>query len=136
MYVSVEFYFSFESELCNYERFQIDQIPCPHTIAILKVKHVKEFGPHCSDYYKPGTLVKTYELPIISMSNKKDWNVPKSIEEEEVCHRYIKDNQEDLIKGEKRNQAKRYHQAQIIVDDADMRVTIDVSVTFFRRRKT
>ncbi|KAM3362415.1 hypothetical protein P3S68_017269 [Capsicum galapagoense] len=73
-----------ESDLCNCGGFQIDQISYPHAIAVLKSKHVKDYGSYCSEYYKPNTLVKTYEVPIISMPAKKDWDVPKSVNEEEV----------------------------------------------------
>ncbi|KAF3672456.1 hypothetical protein FXO37_07507 [Capsicum annuum] len=61
-----------ESGSCNCGRFQIDQVPCSYAIVILKSKHVKDFGPYCPEYYKPSTLVKTYEVPIISMPGKKD----------------------------------------------------------------
>ncbi|KAM3337565.1 hypothetical protein P3S68_031890 [Capsicum galapagoense] len=61
-----------ESGSCNCARFQIDQIPCAHAIAVLKSKHVKDFGPYCLEYYKPNTLMKTYEVPIIPMPDKKD----------------------------------------------------------------
>ncbi|KAF3614732.1 hypothetical protein FXO37_35836 [Capsicum annuum] len=61
-----------ESGSCNCARFQIDEIPCLHVIAFLKSKHVKEFGSYCSKYYKPTTLVKTYEVSIIPMPDKKD----------------------------------------------------------------
>ncbi|KAM3219017.1 hypothetical protein P3L10_023548 [Capsicum annuum] len=73
-----------KSESCSCWRFQIDQISCAHAIAVLKSKHVKEFGPYCSDYYKPATLVKTYEVPSIPMPDRTDWNVPNSVAKEEV----------------------------------------------------
>ncbi|XP_016553039.1 uncharacterized protein LOC107852498 [Capsicum annuum] len=73
-----------ESESCSRWRFQIDQIPCAHAISILKSKHVKKFGPYCSEYCKPATLVKTYEVSIISMPDRTDWNVPNSVAEQEV----------------------------------------------------
>ncbi|XP_016567034.1 uncharacterized protein LOC107865235 [Capsicum annuum] len=73
-----------ESGSCNCGRFQIDQISYPHAIAVLNTKYVKDFGPYCSEYYKPTTLVKAYEVLIILMSNKKDWDVSTSVDEEEV----------------------------------------------------
>ncbi|XP_016576450.2 uncharacterized protein LOC107874081 [Capsicum annuum] len=60
-----------ESGTCNCARFQIDQIPCAHAIAVLKSKHVKELEEYCSEYYKPNTLVKTYEVSIVPMQDKK-----------------------------------------------------------------
>ncbi|XP_016582010.2 uncharacterized protein LOC107879490 [Capsicum annuum] len=33
---------------------------------------------------RPQTIVKTYKLPIVSMPDKKDWNVPCFVDDEEV----------------------------------------------------
>ncbi|XP_047253651.1 uncharacterized protein LOC124887773 [Capsicum annuum] len=95
-----------ESESCNCERFQIEQIPCAHTIAILKSKHVKEFGPYCSEYYKLATLVKTYEVPIIPMPDRTDWNVPNSVAEEEVLPSIFKRLPGRSKKGRKKKSCK------------------------------
>ncbi|KAM3379229.1 hypothetical protein P3S68_011643 [Capsicum galapagoense] len=73
-----------EKGSCNCARFQIDQISCAYAIAVLKSSHVKDFGEYYSEYYKPNTLVKTYEVPIVSMPDKKDWDVSSSVDEEEV----------------------------------------------------
>ncbi|KAF3677852.1 hypothetical protein FXO37_04626 [Capsicum annuum] len=55
---------------CNWGRFQIDKISCSHAIVVLKSKHITKFCPWCSDEYKPATLVKTYEVPVVLMPNK------------------------------------------------------------------
>ncbi|KAM3338099.1 hypothetical protein P3S68_032425 [Capsicum galapagoense] len=73
----------------NCGRYQIDEIPCPHEIAVFKRKNVnvKEYGRYCSELYRPNTIVKTYELPIVPMSDKKDWNVSFFVDDEEVLPR-------------------------------------------------
>ncbi|XP_016576534.1 uncharacterized protein LOC107874196 [Capsicum annuum] len=55
-------------------RYQIDEILCAHAIAILKSINVdgKEYGRYCSELYRPNTIVKTYELPIVPMPDMKD----------------------------------------------------------------
>ncbi|KAM3343744.1 hypothetical protein P3S68_025834 [Capsicum galapagoense] len=70
----------------NCGRYQIDEILCPHEIAVLKSKNVdvKDYGRYCSELYRSQTIVKTYELPIVPMQDKKDWNVPDFIDDEEV----------------------------------------------------
>ncbi|XP_047253744.1 uncharacterized protein LOC124887867 [Capsicum annuum] len=75
-----------ERGTCNCGRYQIDEIPCPHRIVILKsiTLDVKEYGRYCSELYRPNTIVKTYELPIVSMPDKKDSNVPFFVDDEEV----------------------------------------------------
>ncbi|XP_016544305.1 uncharacterized protein LOC107844384 [Capsicum annuum] len=45
---------------------------------------VKDYGCYCSELYIPNTIVKTYELPIVSMPDMKDWNVPSFVDNEEV----------------------------------------------------
>ncbi|XP_016556070.1 uncharacterized protein LOC107855565 [Capsicum annuum] len=54
-----------ERGTCNCGRYQIDEIPCPHGISLQ-------------------TIVKTYELPIVPMPDKKDWGVPGFVDDEEV----------------------------------------------------
>ncbi|WMV19810.1 hypothetical protein MTR67_013195, partial [Solanum verrucosum] len=64
-----------EQKICTYERFQLDEIPCAHTIAVLKHKNVTDMHPYCSDYYKPDALAKTYEVAMVLMPDKEDWLV-------------------------------------------------------------
>ncbi|XP_016558900.1 uncharacterized protein LOC107858659 [Capsicum annuum] len=75
-----------ERDTCNCGRYQIDEIPCPYGIAVLKSKNVdvKDYSRYFSELYRPQTIVKTYELPIVPMSDKKDWNVLGFVDDEEV----------------------------------------------------
>nr|XP_009599883.1 uncharacterized protein LOC104095443 [Nicotiana tomentosiformis] len=51
---------------CSCGRFQVDELPCPHAWAILKSKFLlPEY--YCSDYYKPKSVVMTYEVPVYLM---------------------------------------------------------------------
>lgn len=68
-----------DRKICNCGRFQIDEIPCTHTIAILKRKNVVDVHPYYSVYYKSERLAKTYEVLMPPMPNKSNWLVPKSI---------------------------------------------------------
>ncbi|XP_047267505.1 uncharacterized protein LOC107869051 [Capsicum annuum] len=73
-----------EHGTCNCDRYKIDEIPCPHIIAVLKTKNVGDYGPYYSKLYRPKTIVKTYELPIVPIPEMKAWNVPQFVEDEEV----------------------------------------------------
>ncbi|KAM3306190.1 hypothetical protein P3S67_013060 [Capsicum chacoense] len=73
-----------DNRACNCSRFQLDEIPCAHASAILKSKHVKEMKSYYSDYYEKETLVKTYEMPLCPMPNKRDWHVPPEVLEDVV----------------------------------------------------
>ncbi|XP_069154487.1 uncharacterized protein [Solanum lycopersicum] len=65
-------------------RFQLDEIPCSHAIAVLKKKNVTDMYPYCSDYYKPDALAKTYEIPMVPMPDNEDWSDPKNVVAETV----------------------------------------------------
>ncbi|XP_016541062.2 uncharacterized protein LOC107841736 [Capsicum annuum] len=75
-----------EHGTCSCCRYQIDEILCAHAIAILKSINidVKEYGRYYSELYYPNTIVKTYELPIIPMSDMKYWIVPDFVDADEV----------------------------------------------------
>ncbi|XP_047256188.1 uncharacterized protein LOC124888948 [Capsicum annuum] len=119
---------------CNCCRFQIDEIPCPHAIAVLKSKHITKFRPWCFDYYKPATLVKTYEVPIVPMLDKKDWHLPKCVEEEEVIPSKYKRPLGRLKKSRCKKTSENYHPVQTIVVNVVEKVIIDVLATSFQRR--
>ncbi|KAG5594184.1 hypothetical protein H5410_035416, partial [Solanum commersonii] len=71
-----------ERKTCSCGRFQHDEIPCAHTMAVLKKKNIKHVHPYCSDYYKHDALTNTYALPIEPMPDKSDWIAPESVLEE------------------------------------------------------
>ncbi|KAH0655594.1 hypothetical protein KY285_030476 [Solanum tuberosum] len=73
-----------ERKECTCGRFQLDEIPCAHAIVVLKDKNVTDMHPYCSDYYKPDTLAKTYEVPMVPMPDKEDWSVPSNVVDETV----------------------------------------------------
>ncbi|KAH0709100.1 hypothetical protein KY284_010527 [Solanum tuberosum] len=73
-----------ERKTCSCGRFQHDEIPCAHAMAVLKKKNIKDVHPYCSDYYKHDALTNTYALPIEPMPDKSDWIAPESVLEEVV----------------------------------------------------
>uniref|UniRef100_M1DWJ9 Zinc finger containing preotein n=1 Tax=Solanum tuberosum TaxID=4113 RepID=M1DWJ9_SOLTU len=74
-----------ERKTCSCGRFQHDEIPCAHSMAVLKKKkNIKDAHPYCSDYYKHDALTNTYALPIEPMPDKSDWIALESVLEEVV----------------------------------------------------
>ncbi|XP_075079747.1 uncharacterized protein LOC107809309 [Nicotiana tabacum] len=49
---------------CSCGRFQVDELACPHTWAVLKSKFLMP-EDYCSDYYKPKSIVLIYEVQCI-----------------------------------------------------------------------
>ncbi|XP_055800422.1 uncharacterized protein LOC129869860 [Solanum dulcamara] len=70
-----------ERKICNCDKFQLEEIPCPHIITILKSKNITNMHPYCSDYYKSKALANTYEVPMVPMPDQKYWSVLKEITE-------------------------------------------------------
>ncbi|WMV54962.1 hypothetical protein MTR67_048347 [Solanum verrucosum] len=72
-----------ENKSCTCKRFQMDGIPCPHAWAVLNNKNMLP-DAYCSDFYKPKTVLKTYEVPVYPLPDVTEWNVPEHIAEEIV----------------------------------------------------
>nr|XP_016509684.1 PREDICTED: uncharacterized protein LOC107827124 [Nicotiana tabacum] len=68
---------------CVCGRFQVDELPCPHAWAVLKSKFLmpKNF---CSNYYKSNFVVMTYDVSVIPLPDRNDWNIPAHVVEEVV----------------------------------------------------
>ncbi|XP_015060438.1 uncharacterized protein LOC107006387 [Solanum pennellii] len=73
-----------ERKTCTCGRFQHDEIPCGHTIAVLKQKNVINLHSYCSNYYKPDAFEKTYEVAMVPMPDKEDWTVSDYVLDEIV----------------------------------------------------
>ncbi|KAH0660247.1 hypothetical protein KY290_029773 [Solanum tuberosum] len=99
-----------ERKQCTCGRFQLDEIPCAHAIAVLKDKNVTDMHPYCSDYYKPDTLAKTYEVPMVPMPDKEDWSVPSNVVDETVWPPRYK-----RLAGRPRKRRKKNADEKIIV---------------------
>lgn len=70
--------------MCNYGWYQLDEIPCPHAITVLNSRNINKFDPYCLAYYTPHSIVKMYEVTIISMPDMKDWHASEFVENDEV----------------------------------------------------
>ncbi|XP_009801347.2 uncharacterized protein [Nicotiana sylvestris] len=63
---------------CVCGRFQVDELPCPHAWAVLKSKFLMP-EEYCSNYYKPNTIVMTYDVPVYPLPDRNDWNIPEHV---------------------------------------------------------
>ncbi|XP_019236841.1 PREDICTED: uncharacterized protein LOC109217067 [Nicotiana attenuata] len=64
-------------------RFQVDELPCPHAWAVLKSKFLMP-EEYCSNYYKPNTIVMTYDVHVYPLLDRNDWNIPAHVAKEVV----------------------------------------------------
>ncbi|XP_016513618.2 uncharacterized protein LOC107830536 [Nicotiana tabacum] len=68
---------------CSCRRFQVGELPCPHAWAVLKSKFLMS-EDYCLDYYKPKSVVMTYEVPVYPLPDRNEWNIPAHISEKVV----------------------------------------------------
>ncbi|XP_075088379.1 uncharacterized protein LOC142170380 [Nicotiana tabacum] len=60
---------------CSCKRFQVDEIPCPHAMAVLDYTHM-EAPKYCSAYYTKEYFKKTYEVPVNPLPDETTWDLP------------------------------------------------------------
>ncbi|XP_009780086.1 uncharacterized protein [Nicotiana sylvestris] len=63
---------------CSCKRFQVDEIPCPHAMAVLDYTHMKA-PKYCSAYYTKEYFKKTYEVPVNPLSDETTWYLPTEV---------------------------------------------------------
>ncbi|XP_019242054.1 PREDICTED: uncharacterized protein LOC109222107, partial [Nicotiana attenuata] len=72
-----------EEGTCSCGKFQMDELPCPHALAVLKNQQLKP-GQYCSFYYKKDKLLRTYEFPVNPMPDESLWVIPTEVMEDMV----------------------------------------------------
>ncbi|XP_048228336.1 uncharacterized protein LOC125369593 [Ricinus communis] len=65
---------------CTYNWFQVDEIPYPHTLAILKEMNQDSYD-YCSEFFTKETMIARYQAMIYPISNQSNWNIPTKIKE-------------------------------------------------------
>ncbi|XP_070003404.1 uncharacterized protein LOC142165732 [Nicotiana tabacum] len=83
---------------CVCGRFQVDELPCPHDWVVLKSKFLMP-EDYCSNYYKPNSVVMTYDVPMYPLPDRNEWNIPAHVAEEVV----LPPNGKDLLEGQRRS---------------------------------
>nr|XP_009611950.1 uncharacterized protein LOC104105373 [Nicotiana tomentosiformis] len=68
---------------CSCGRFQVDELPCLHVWAVLKIKFLMP-DDYFSDYYKPKHVLMTYKVHVYPLPDRSEWNIPAHISEEVV----------------------------------------------------
>ncbi|XP_009588586.2 uncharacterized protein [Nicotiana tomentosiformis] len=72
-----------QNKRCSYGQFQLDELPCAHTLAALRHKN-ESYENYYSPYYTRESLLHTYEIPVDPLPDESKWNVPQHIAEEVV----------------------------------------------------
>ncbi|XP_070005207.1 uncharacterized protein [Nicotiana sylvestris] len=72
-----------ENKKCSCGQFQLDELPYPHALAVLRQRD-ESFEEYFSPYYTRENLLRTYEIPVNLLLDERKWNVSQHITEEVV----------------------------------------------------
>ncbi|XP_055960222.1 uncharacterized protein LOC130014995 [Mercurialis annua] len=68
---------------CTCCRFQLDEMPCPHAVAILNKLHQEPYQ-YCSNFFSKENMLATYEGIVYPMPSQNNWDLPANVESMEV----------------------------------------------------
>ncbi|XP_075076908.1 uncharacterized protein LOC142163512 [Nicotiana tabacum] len=71
-----------ENKKCSCGQFQLEELPCAHTLAALRHRN-ETYENYYSSYYTRESLLRTYEMPVNLLPDESKWNVPQHILDEE-----------------------------------------------------
>ncbi|XP_062100383.1 uncharacterized protein LOC133806279 [Humulus lupulus] len=63
---------------CECKRFQQDEIPCAHAIAVFAKTRLKTYD-YVADYDKTTTMKATYESTVHPLPNESEWTLPETL---------------------------------------------------------
>ncbi|XP_062114381.1 uncharacterized protein LOC133825463 [Humulus lupulus] len=69
-----------KDQTCTCNRFQMDEMPCGHALAVLKEMHLDPYV-YYSDYYTTKTWLQVYEATVYPVGNQRTWDVPNYVKE-------------------------------------------------------
>ncbi|XP_060969880.1 uncharacterized protein LOC133037083 [Cannabis sativa] len=64
---------------CECNRFQQDEIPCAHAIAVFSKRGLRVYD-YVADYYKTDEMKATYDTTVNPLPNESEWTLPESLE--------------------------------------------------------
>ncbi|KAH0707537.1 hypothetical protein KY290_012050 [Solanum tuberosum] len=68
------------TKMCSCGRFQNDEIPCGHGIAVLRYKRLHETD-YCSPFYSLKNFQDTYAIPVEPLPCESTWDIPSYVSE-------------------------------------------------------
>ncbi|XP_050217450.1 uncharacterized protein LOC126668291 [Mercurialis annua] len=65
---------------CTCKKFEIDEIPCQHTLEILNEMHQEPYK-YCSKFWTPSGMLATYSETIFPIEKKEKWEIPHKVKD-------------------------------------------------------
>ncbi|XP_060965465.1 uncharacterized protein LOC133034401 [Cannabis sativa] len=67
-----------EKRTCTCNRFQIDEMPCGHAVAVMREMNMDPYT-YCSDYYTKKNWLATYSGTVYPIGHQSEWEVPEEV---------------------------------------------------------
>ncbi|XP_070008465.1 uncharacterized protein LOC142165064 [Nicotiana tabacum] len=103
----IEFIVDLNKRTCDCLEFQIDELPCPHAIAVINKRYLQK-SDYCSNWYSKETWLKTYEGYVNTVGDKKSWDISQNVQS-----KITKPPDVEILQG--RRQIKRHIPATELV---------------------
>lgn len=78
-----QFEVNLRERTCTCIRFQMDEMPCPHALAVITFKSMDAYQ-YCSVFYNKDHLLKTYDISTYPVPDESIWDIPREVLEEVV----------------------------------------------------
>ncbi|KAM6598625.1 hypothetical protein CsatA_018234 [Cannabis sativa] len=65
---------------CTCNRFQKDEMPCNHAVAVMKDLNINTYN-YCAQYYTSKAWLQTYEETVYPVGNVREWELPEFFED-------------------------------------------------------
>ncbi|XP_060966965.1 uncharacterized protein LOC115720511 [Cannabis sativa] len=72
-----------QKKTCTCQRFQYDEMPCSHAMAVISKRHFKCYN-FCSYFYTKQAFLATYEETVFPIGDRDSWELPDHIRQIEV----------------------------------------------------
>ncbi|KAM6585472.1 hypothetical protein CsatB_012474 [Cannabis sativa] len=69
-----------KEKTCTCNRFQKDEMPCNHAVAVMKDLNINTYN-YCAQYYTSKAWLQTYEETVYPVGNVREWELPDFFEE-------------------------------------------------------
>ena len=75
----MDFTVNIQNKTCTCRRFQEDEIPCGHAVAVIAKRNLNVYE-YCASFYKTETLKELYQENVRPLPHKDQWNLPQHLQ--------------------------------------------------------
>ena len=75
----MDFTVNIQNKTCTCRRFQEDEIPCGHAVAVIVKRNLNVYE-YCASFYKTETLKALYQENVRPLPHRDQWNLPQHLQ--------------------------------------------------------